>query len=162
MACSRTFETASSSSACSPSCSCASPAGSNVNTVRRIRMIWFLDEPMLSIYPPTVRRRHRFSTTHAERATTVPAKMHTYISNQTHQRSTNRHFSFVFTTIRCAAIAPSRNDSFFVHNQDNPFRTSRPNRYNPTDTILHPRYIRIRTYPNIHRSIIHTTQYVPI
>ena len=94
------------------------------------------------------------STTHAELATTVSANIHAYISNPTHQQSTNRHFSFVFMTIRCAAIAPSRTDSFFFFNnhQDNPFRTTNPiqrSRYNPTLRTLHMHSHISR----IHRSI---------
>ena len=68
----------------------------------------------------------------------------------THQQSTYHHFSFVLETIRCAAIAPSQNDSFFFHNnQDTPFHTT-TNPYSPTDTILHPYVFTHIPYPSIH------------
>ena len=113
--------------------------------MRRIRTIWFLDEQMLSISPPTVGRRHRFSTTHAEPATTVlRIRIHTYPIKPTSDLPTA-------TSVLCLRpldvlpLLHHETTRFFFSQQP---RQSIPyNPHTPTDTILHPRYIRIRTYP---------------
>ena len=119
--------------------------------MRRIRTTWFLDEQMLSISPPTVGKRHRFSTTHAEPATTVlRIRIHTYPIKPTSDLPTA-------TSVLCLRpldvlpLLHHETTRFFFTTLQQPRQSipfnHQPHTTQPIQSYTHARYIRIRTYP---------------